>query len=125
MPIDRLQDEAAPTLEEVLRTVSDDDARALIREMEEPRTAAELSEASDIPLSTTYRKIERLEAATLIDDLIEIRDDGRHTSRYYPDFETIEITLTDQMTMNIEISRPARTPDERLEDLWSSIREEV
>lgn len=115
----------SPALDDVLETVADRDARALIRQMERPRTAAELSEASDVPLSTTYRKIDRLADATLIDEIIEIRDDGRHTSRYYPDFVSIEISLAEDYTMHLQITRPARTPDERLEDLWAAVREGV
>lgn len=125
MPRDVLDREKDPEAETVLSTLADDDCRALIRAMDEPRTAAELSETSDVPLSTTYRKLERLVDASLVDELIEIRNDGRHTSRYFPDFATIELTLSETRTMEIDITRPARTADERLEDLWSEIRRGV
>ena len=125
MPRDALRREEIPDIETVLDALADEDCRALLHAMSEPRTAAELSEESDIPLSTTYRKLERLEDASLVDEIIEIRDDGRHTSRYYPHFRTIELSLMEDRTMDIEITRPARTADERLEDLWSEIRRGV
>lgn len=125
MPRDAFNRDDPPEIETVLDTIADEDCRALIHAMNEPRTAAELSEVSGIPLSTTYRKIEQLSEASLVDELIEIRDDGRHTSRYYPHFQTIEISLTEERNMELDITRPARTADERLEDLWSEIRRGV
>ncbi len=125
MPREVLDRETDPEAETVLSVLADEDCLALIRAMDEPRTAAELSEESDVPLSTTYRKIDSLVEASLVDEIIEIRNDGRHTSRYFPDFSSIELTLSEERTMEIDITRPARTADERLEDLWSEIRRGV
>lgn len=120
-----LRAEDDPALDEVFETLSNQDCRELIQAMDQPRTAAELSERSDVPLSTTYRKIEQLADAGLVDDVIEIREDGRHTSRYYPNFVTIEVNLAEDRTMHIDITRPPSTADERLADLWSEVRKEV
>lgn len=109
----------------VLETLADEHCRTLVRTMDAPHDAAELSERSDIPLSTTYRKLDYLEEATLIEELIEIRSDGRHTSRYEPAFDRIEITLTEDREFELDISRPARTADERLERLWTEVRKGV
>lgn len=114
-----------PDTASVLAAVADEDCRELLRAMDEPRTAAELSESSGVPLSTTYRKIDQLVEASLVEELIEIRNDGRHTSRYFPDFSAIELTLSEERIMELDITRPARTADERLEDLWSEIRRGV
>lgn len=125
MPRDSRPGEDTPSMEIVLETLADEDCRALIQAMTEPKTAAELSEVSDVPLSTTYRKIERLTEASLVEEVIEIRDDGRHTSRYFPDFDIVEIELTEERTMELDITRPARTADERLEHLWTEVRKGV
>lgn len=125
MPRHRLEREDSPSLATVLEAISDADCRELIESMAEPRTAEELSNLTDIPESTTYRKLELLSKATLVDEIIEIRDDGRHTSKYYPDFERVELMLTDDRNIELEFSRPARSPDERLEDLWSEVRKGV
>lgn len=111
-----------PDPDDILETLADEDCRHLVRAMDAPRNASELAERSDVPLSTTYRKLERLEESTLVDTLIEIRDDGRHTSRYHPDFDRIVLTLTEDRELELEISRPARSADERLELLWSEVR---
>lgn len=121
----RAESEEQVAISTVLDTLADEQCRRLVGSMDVPRHAADLSEQSDIPLSTTYRKLDHLEEATLIGELVEIREDGRHTSRYQPAFERIEITLTEEQELSIEISRPSRTTDERLEDLWSEIRKGV
>lgn len=125
MPRDQVDGWDSPDTDVVLTAIADEDCRALIQAMDEPRTAAELSEESDVPLSTTYRKIEQLVDATLVDELVEIRNDGRHTSRYFPNFETIELSLTEERMMENNITRPARTADERLEEMWTAIRRGV
>lgn len=122
---DPLTNEPAPTTQTVLSALADEDCRSLLEAMTSPKTASELSEESGVPLSTTYRKIELLEDATLIDEQIEIRDDGRHTSRYEPAFEHVEITQAEDHTLTYEINRPPRTADERLEELWTEVRKGV
>lgn len=118
-------DATDPSLESVLEALASEDCRALVAEMVEPRTAAELSEASDVPLSTTYRKLDQLTEASLVEEAIEIRSDGRHTSRYYPDFAAVEVALQEDRTMDFQITRPPRTADERIAELWTAVRREV
>lgn len=125
MPRDPLETEPDPDLDVVLAALADEDCRVLLETMDGPMSAAELSERSDVPLSTTYRKIDRLAEASLIDEQIEIRDDGRHTSHYEPDFDRIEIVRGEDRHLELDINRPPETADERLESLWTSVREEV
>ena len=125
MPRDPYGRESLPEPATVLEALADPDCRALLAVMDRPLTTAELSEESDIPLSTTYRKLDRLEEATLIDEQLEIREDGRHTARYTPYFDRIELVRTKEQDLDLEISRPPRTADERLEDLWSQVRKGV
>lgn len=124
MRVHRLEDDSVSP-EVILENLADEDARALIRSMDRPRNAGELAERSDVPVSTTYRKLERLESATLIDERIDIRDDGRHTSQYRPYFEQVVITLTEDRELDIELVRPTETTDERLAHLWSEVRKGV
>lgn len=88
-------------------------------------TASELSEVCDIPLSTTYRKLELLTEASLLEELTEIRMDGHHTTRYRPAFDVVEIALDDEREFEVSIDRPVRTADERLERLWTEVRKET
>lgn len=117
--------EEAPELETVLSALEDPDCRTIIHTLEEPMTARELSDAGDIPLSTTYRKLDKMTEATLLEELTEIRSDGRHTTRYRIDFTDVTVSLTDKRRLEVAINRPTKAPDERLEDLWTEVRKEV
>jgi len=122
---DPFADEEQPDLQEVLDALDDPDCRAIVSVLEEPMTASEIADASDIPLSTTYRKIDRLQEASLLYEGTEIRPDGQHASTYEVDFEEVVIALTEDQKFETEIARRPRTPDERLESLWSEVRKET
>lgn len=125
---DPLVDDDAPDAETVLTALHDEDCRAILSELTEPRTARELLKRCDIPRSTLYRKIDRLSEATLVKEGTEIREDGSHANRYRLDFEEIIVardTETDEAEIEIEIERPAKGADERLAEMWSEVRKEV
>ncbi|SFR30887.1 MULTISPECIES: ArsR/SmtB family transcription factor [Halorubrum] len=121
-----------PSVDEVLDALADDAARRIVAALTEPKTASELSEECDIPLSTTYRKLEKLTDASLLSESTDIRRDGQHTTRYSVSFDTVTVSVddgadgdADRREFDVEFSRPERTRDERLADLWSELREET
>ena len=115
-----------PDLQAVLDALDDADAREIIRTIEEPATASEVSERCDIPLSTTYRKLELLTDAGLLVEGTDIRSDGHHTTTHTVAFEDVRIALTDSQEFEVEITRTAeQRPDERLADIWTTVREET
>lgn len=122
---DPFEEEDPPELSEVLDALSDPDCRRIVEAIDEPMTAGELSEACDIPQSTTYRKLDLLSEATLLEEQTEIRNDGRHTTRYDVAFEDINVGLGEDNDLELAITRPARTADERLADMWSEVQKEV
>lgn len=117
--------EDATDLEVVLAALDDRACRTISEHLEEPMTAHEISDAADVPLSTTYRKLDLLADASLVEELTEIREDGHHTSRYVLDFEEVRIALDEDRQFDVEVVRPPRTADERLELLWSEVRKET
>jgi DNA-binding transcriptional ArsR family regulator len=122
---DPFEDELSPALEDVLDALDDEDCRAIVSVLEEPMTASDIAEESGVPLSTTYRKLELLTEASLLHEGVEVRPDGQHASQYAISFEDVVITLDDDRTFEVEISHRPRTPDERLENLWSEVRKET
>ncbi|PSQ57820.1 transcriptional regulator [Halobacteriales archaeon SW_8_68_21] len=121
-----------PSVDEVLDALADDAARRIVAALTEPKTASELSEECDIPLSTTYRKLEKLTDASLLAESTDIRRDGQHTTRYSVSFDAVAVSVDDgaenaedRREFDVEFSRPERTRDERLADLWSELREET
>lgn len=122
---DPFEDDDPPALSDVLEALSDPDCRTIIESINEPMTAGELSEACEIPQSTTYRKLDLLSDATLLEEQTEIRTDGRHTTRYELAFEDVNVAVGENRSLELEITRPARTADERLADMWSEVQKEL
>jgi len=129
---DPSRDPEPPSVDEVLDALADDAARRIVAALTEPKTASELSEECDIPLSTTYRKLEMLTDASLLSESTDIRRDGQHTTRYSVSFDAVTVSVdgdgeedADRREFDVEFSRPERTRDERLADLWSELREET
>lgn len=116
--------EEQPDIQTILDALEDADCRAILEHLEEPMTAQEISDVGSIPLSTTYRKLDLLSEASLVDEITEIRGDGHHTTRYTIDFQSLNIALHDQ-EFDVEIERPARSADEQLAHLWSEVRKET
>ena len=122
---DPFGDEDAPDLQAVLDALNDPDCRAIVQVLDEPLTADEISERSDVPLSTTYRKLDLLTEASLLEEGTEIRPDGQHASRYMVAFEEVIIGLAEERAFEVEVTHRPRTADERLADLWSEVRKET
>ncbi|WP_435195724.1 helix-turn-helix domain-containing protein [Natronomonas sp. EA1] len=120
-------EEDDPALQPVLDALDDPDCRAILRQLEEPMTAATLSEACDIPKSTIYRKLELLSEASLVEERIEMRTDGHHTNRYAIDFETVHVALDEDRTLQLTVDRPQEpdSPEDRVAALWEEVRKET
>jgi hypothetical protein len=74
--------ENSPELQTILDALDDQDCRAIISALDSPMTADEVADAADVPLSTTYRKLDLLTEVSLPEEGIEIRADGRATRRW-------------------------------------------
>ena len=113
--------------EDILSVLGDEPTRTIIETLSEPMTANELSDACDIPLSTMYRKLDGLTEASLVAESTQIQQGGQHTTRYELDFEEVAVWLSEEHVLTADIGRPSResTADQRLEELWTQIREET
>lgn len=122
---DPLGQEVAPEVQDVLDALDDPDCRQIVRQLDEPKTARELSEGCDMALSTTYRKLELLSSASLVEERTKIRSGGHHTTQFALDFEAVRLALDENREIDVEITRPAGAPDEQLAQLWSAVRQET
>lgn len=124
---DPSREETSPDVGDVLDALADDAARRIVTALSEPKTASELSEECEIPLSTTYRKLEKLTEASLLDESTDIRRDGQHTTRYAVAFEEVAVSVDEEneRAFAVEFERSEQARDERLADLWSELREET
>ena len=117
--------EPTPQIQAVLDALEDPACRTIVETVETPMTASEISDACDIPLSTTYRKLDLLTEATLLEEQTEIREDGHHTTRYVLSVESVELSLSEGGEFEVEIARPARSAEERLAYMWSEVQKET
>jgi DNA-binding transcriptional ArsR family regulator len=117
------QDEA--DLQSVLDALDDPPSRAMIRALSEPMTASELSDACDVPLSTTYRKLDSLTDVGLLVESTELRTDGHHTTRYGVAFDSVTIALADDRSFDVTLELKAEAPEDRLASMWAEVRRET
>jgi len=75
--------EDADEVQAVLRALQDDDCREVLEATdEESLSASELADVCDLPLSTTYRKLDALTDAGLLAERTRLCADGKHASEY-------------------------------------------
>lgn len=122
---DPFRDDAAPDLQEVLDALDDPNCRKIMTALETPSTAREIAEASGVPLSTTYRKLELLGDASIVAERTEIRPDGHHATRYELTFEAVTISMDGEGGFDVTIERRPASPDEQLARLWSEVSRET
>lgn len=92
--------------ESVIAALDDPDCRKLLEATtDEALTAQELVERCDVPRSTTYRKVEQLTEAGLLEERVRIRQDGKHASEYRRTFEDVTISLSGSDGFEIGISQ--------------------
>jgi DNA-binding transcriptional ArsR family regulator len=125
MPREPRSGNESPALDEVLSALDDADCRAIIRALDEPLSAGEVSDRCDIPSSTAYRKLDLLTEAELLTEATEVRPDGHHTTLYDVDFEQVVIGIEEDRTLEVGIDRPARSADEQLANMWREVRKET
>lgn len=93
-------------LQTVLDALSDPECRRILRAVDASAlTANECSAACDLPLSTTYRKLELLSAAGLLEERLRLRRDGKHASQYRRAVEAVRFQVTDDGAFAVELGR--------------------
>jgi DNA-binding transcriptional ArsR family regulator len=98
-PALRTQNDATTLVEDdaveaVLGALEDPDCRAILDETGEGAlTASEVAEACDLPTSTTYRKLDILAEASLVEERVRIRRSGKHASEYVRAVDDIVVTM--------------------------------
>ena len=108
----------APAFERVIAALDDDSCREIIAVLEEPMTVPDIAEATDRPLSTTYRKLDALTEAGLVTETVGVRHGGHQRSRYVANLNRISIGLDDDNELYANIDRSAEL------SIWSNAKRE-
>ena len=93
----------SPDIGGVIAALDDADCREIIEILEAPKTVPEIAEAADLPLSTTYRKLDRLTEAGLASETVGVRQGRHHKSRYVANFDRIGISLDEEREFRVDI----------------------
>jgi DNA-binding IclR family transcriptional regulator len=91
----------------LLAALNDEDCRAVLEAVQHKAlSASELAEECDLPLSTTYRKLELMTDGSLLSERTRIRADGAHANEYEARFEnlTISVGFDDEQGFAVEPS---------------------
>lgn len=93
------------TVDELLELFSDGYARELIAALsDEPRSARELVESSEMSRATVYRRLNRLQEHDLVSSSLAFHPDGHHRKVFEVTFESFVLDLVDDVaTVTIEV----------------------
>lgn len=83
-------------LQVVLSAVADPDCRTILEAVSDSRTAGELASLTDIPRSTVYRKLDRLQEAGLVETSYRYEAQGKHPTQYVRSFGRIAVAVGDE-----------------------------
>lgn len=97
---------AESAVQEILDALDDSDCRAILdATSEKALTANEVAETHDLPLSTTYRKLDLLTEAGLVEERTRIRQSGKHASEYTRLVDDVVISLGPRGESEVQVSR--------------------
>jgi DNA-binding transcriptional ArsR family regulator len=108
---------AESAVQQLLDALDDADCRAILdATREEPLTAKEVSEAHDLPLSTTYRKLDILTEAGLLEERTRIRQSGKHANEYARLVDDVVISLGPRGETEVRVSQ-RKSPEQTVSSI--------
>ena len=108
---------------ELLRVLGNKYNAEILRATSEPKSAQELSDELEIPIATSYRRIEELTEAELLElSGREFSDEGRRTKVYRRNVNALEITFDDGAIGVATDDRPE--VENSLADVWRDLKAE-
>jgi DNA-binding transcriptional ArsR family regulator len=97
-----------PAPEELLALLGDDIARQLLRHVaEEPLPASVLADRLDVARSTVYGRLDRLEAAGLVDGAMSYHPEEHHRRRFAPRLDELRVSL-DGGDLQVALATPSQ-----------------
>ncbi len=98
--------QAKNNIEGLLSALDDADCRAMIAvTSEKALSAKEISDACDLPLSTTYRKLDLLTDTGLVEERTRICRSGKHVNEYNRLVDRVAISLGPHGEMELHVSQ--------------------
>jgi DNA-binding transcriptional ArsR family regulator len=146
-----MTDDETPDVQAVAEALADPDCRRIVAALESPLTAREVADCCDLSRTTAYRKLDALRSAELVEERIQVRDDGTHPRQYVRDVAGVVVAYSEPDDFDVEVvpapppdadssaaadgdgTSPAdagpdadgESPDERLARYWAAVSEEL
>ncbi|MBX0323035.1 helix-turn-helix domain-containing protein [Halomicroarcula sp. F13] len=114
-----------PDQQAMFEALADSDCRSILATLDDPLPAKRVADVCELPLTSTYRKLEQLSDAALVAEGTEVRADGHHETTYVRDCTGVFVALDGDDSFDVDVLRDRETPDERLARLWSRVSEEL
>lgn len=112
------------TAQAVFDALADPDCRQILSDLDTYRTADEIADRCELARTSTYRKLELLSETGLVDERLDVRSDGHHTTMYKRDISTLVVNY-DEESFDVNLFNEAETADSRLAKFWTHISEEL
>lgn len=93
------------SIQELLDVLNDAGSRAILDATSDTALSAnEVSDACDLPLSTTYRKLELLTEVGLVEERTRVRRSGKHPNEYIRSVSEVVISLDSSEGTELQVS---------------------
>jgi predicted transcriptional regulator len=110
------------SIQELLDVLDDADCRAILDATTDTALSAnEVSEACELPLSTTYRKLDLLTSTGLIEERTRIRRSGKHPREYARSVRNVVVSISAHGEIELQVAH-CENP-ERVDSPTSATRE--
>lgn len=88
---------------DVLALLEDAVCRSILSATRTPATAGEIAHACNLPLSTTYRKLDQLEEAAFLEESTRPQRRGKHPQQYQRLADVFSIHVSCSRTCDIDV----------------------
>lgn len=90
----------------IFDALCDADCREILEATDgNPLSASEISAVCDLPLSTAYRKLDRLTKVDLLAEGIRLRSSGKHTSEYVCRVDEVRVSMCEDGGFELVVDR--------------------
>lgn len=106
----RAVEDQSPAVDQdaLLTALQDDACCAIVQAVEDaPLSASEIAEVCDLPLSTTYRKVDTLTDAALLDERLRVSSNGCHEREYVAGHVDLTISVGSGASVDVEAETSA------------------
>lgn len=97
--------ESRDEVQALLDVIDDPDCRTVLEATStDAYSATELADDCDVPLSTLYRKLDRLADAGLLEENLRIRRSGKHVTEYTRRVDAVTVSVATDGGFRVEVA---------------------